>query len=551
MDRDNEILEQFGGRLTNDLNNALKLDDDDQDNDRITFAHSPYIDINNLTTLNLPNNLNFHILSVNIQSVSAKFNSLLGFLTILNDNGISVDVLNLQETWLSESWFSDPVNANLFQIPGYKLISQGKICCGHGGLFTYVKDIYQAKVRPLYKKSTLYEAMFLDISSERLKSKITIGNVYRPSTNTSDNNSELDTFIREFKPIIEKLDKEKSSLLISGDFNINLLLTNQREKYQEFFDSLVTRGLLPQATLPTRFSTKRATLIDNIFFKPSNGNYATQSAIILSKLSDHFPIITGIDILKKPNFRPKFVNVQENSPGAIQNFLSDIDYNMKNTTFNHDLFTDPNRNYKSFEDIISSSKEKNLPFKRKRFNKYKHKISPWITSEILNMIKFKDELYLKHKRQNPQSEEYMRSKLNLRNYSKILDKSIRLAKKTYYHNQFEKFKFDSRKTWETINDVLCRKKVKKEFPNYFIINGNQISDKQNIADEFNDFFTNIGPTLSNEIKSPPNLSFRTFLKKNIITTFNFNTVDVETVSKTIFILGPKTSCGHTNYQPYY
>ena len=67
----------------------------------------------------------------------------------------------------------------------------------------------------------------------------------------------------------------------------------------------------------------------------------------------------------------------------------------------------------------------------------------------------------------------MRSKLNLRNYSKILDKSIRLAKKTYYHNQFEKFKFDSRKTWATINDVLCRKKVKMEFPNYFIINGNQ------------------------------------------------------------------------------
>ena len=77
-------------------------------------------------------------------------------------------------------------------------------------------------------------------------------------------------------------------------------------------------------------------------------------------------------------------------------FLSDIDYNMKNTIFNHDLFTDPNRNYKYFEDIISSSKEKNLPFKRKRFNKYKHKMSPWITSEILNMIKFKDELYLKY-----------------------------------------------------------------------------------------------------------------------------------------------------------
>ena len=191
MDNDNDVLENFGGVLANELNNALKLDDDTQESERIKFSHSPYIDINNLSTLNLPNNPMLNILSVNIQSINAKFNKLLGFLTILNENGMSIDILNLQETWLSESWLSDPDNVNLFQIPGYTLITQGKVCCGHGGLFTYVKDIYQVRVRPLYKKSKLYEAMFLDLTSDRLKGKITVGNVYRPSTNSSDTNCEL------------------------------------------------------------------------------------------------------------------------------------------------------------------------------------------------------------------------------------------------------------------------------------------------------------------------------------------------------------------------
>ena len=126
---------------------------------------------------------------------------------------------------------------------------------------------YHVKLKPICEKSTLFEALFMEITSETLNNNITIGNVYRPSTNTSDTNSELSLFISEFQPIIEKLDKESSSIAISGDFNINLLQVNQREQYQEFFDILVNKGLIPQATLPTRFSTKRATLIDNTFFQ--------------------------------------------------------------------------------------------------------------------------------------------------------------------------------------------------------------------------------------------------------------------------------------------
>ena len=348
MDNDHDILMHFGGLDSNDLNNTLKLNDDCHDSDKMTFRKSSYIDINNLSSVTFENRL-FNILSVNIQCINSKFNSLLGFLQILNESNISIDVLNLQETWLSDSWLSHPDNANVFQIPGYKLISLGKQCCGHGGLFTYVKEDYEVTFRPLYDKSQLFEALFVEITADHLKGKVLIGNIYRPSTNSSDTNIELDRFIKEFQPIVEKLDRENATVAISGDFNINLLLVNQREMYQEYFDLLISKGFLPQATLPTRFSSKSATLIDNIFLKTKGTNIETKSAIILSKLSDYFPLMVGIDITKSKQSNPKYVYTQEKSSKAIHNFISDVGTQFERANFNQNLFNDPNENYNAFE----------------------------------------------------------------------------------------------------------------------------------------------------------------------------------------------------------
>ena len=98
------------------------------------------------------------------------------------------------------------------------------------------------------------------------------------------------------------------------------------------------------------------------------------------------------------------------------------------TAFNTDPFKDPNSNYETFEKIISDSREKYLPFKKKRFDKYKHKLSPWITAEIIDMIKFKDSLYKKLKFEHSESNEYASAKINLNNYSKLLQKNHKTSK---------------------------------------------------------------------------------------------------------------------------
>ena len=546
MDNTEDYLKQFGGAFQNELNNALKINLDKEDRDHMSFSSSKYVDMHSLPSVKLTKKLGFYILSINIQSIGAKFDSLLAFLNLLKTNNIEIDVIMLQETWLSSSWLSDPDNLNLYNIPGFNLLPQGKICCGHGGLFTYVSNKFDATIRPLYKQSKYYEALVVDITGSSLKGKCTAVNIYRPSTKTSDSDSDIGAFIDEFEPIIEKLDKEKHNLVTAGDININLLLTNRRESYQKFFDLMITRGLIPQATLPTRFASKSASLIDNIYVKTAAGNGIFHSHIFVSKLSDHFPVLTCLDIVREVKHKPTYVYVQEKSQAAINKFTAAVQSKLQQAAYSTNRLTDPNPNYKIFEKILTESHEEHLPLKKKRFKKYKHKLSPWMTNEILDMIKVKDELYINMKLHPPDSQAYEDAKEILNNYVKLYEKKKRDTKEIHYHNRFEQFKLDARKTWDTINEVLARKKVKKSFPDYFKAKNQNITDKHQIAEEFNQFFTGIGPQLSNEIKAPSNVTYKTFLTRTITSEFNFTEINASVVQKLITAMAAKSSSGHDN-----
>ena len=86
------------------------------------------------------------------------------------------------------------------------------------------------------------------------------------------------------------------------------------------------------------------------------------------------------------------------------------------------------------------------------------------------------------------SSDYSTYKTNLLNYNKILQQTIRRAKFAYHKDIFTKFRSDSKKTWKHINDILCRKRVSTEFPEFFLVNDCPTFDKSEIANRFNHFF---------------------------------------------------------------
>merc|ERR1712002_207246 len=99
----------------------------------------------------------------------------------------------------------------------------------------------------------------------------------------------------------------KSDSIILGDMNIDLLQINNREKYAEYLDFMLSNGYFPKVTLPTKFSNLNTSLYDHIFYKSSQNNYITKTAILWSALSDHLACITAIKHIKLKKPAPRYV----------------------------------------------------------------------------------------------------------------------------------------------------------------------------------------------------------------------------------------------------
>ena len=539
MDTDEEILKQFGGMDTNNLNTVLGSFEDSED-ELQTFAHSPYYDLDSLTTTLTTYENNFTILSINIQSIRAKFDRLNAILAHLENFDINFSAICIQETWLA-----DKDDTSLIHIPGYELINQTKRCCGHGGLLIYLQDIYTHTYLNFCNESDLWEDLFIEIKGPNLKSNIILGNIYRPPK-FNNNNDTLNRFISEIRPILHKVSQRNCTTIITGDFNINLLSINEREKIQDYLDIFLSNSLYPKITLPTRFSRKAGSLIDQIYCKLADNTVKSVSGILHTDLSDHLPYFTSLDILNKSHKDSNLIKVHTDSPSAREAFFSTIDTAVRETNFDSNLLHDPNINYNKLHEIISEAKDKHLPTKLTKFKKYKHKKSPWMTFGIIKSIKSKDKLYKKLKSTHPDSNDYLALETNLKSYRATLQKSIRTAKSDYYSRKFNKYRSNIKKTWSTIKEIICKKSTSNAFPEYFNVGNSKITDKANIANQFNKYFTNIGPELSQNIKPPPSKNYTDFLTERIASSFSFETITCSETAKVIKSLKPKTSSGHDN-----
>ena len=194
-------------------------------------------------------------------------------------------------------------------------------------------------------------------------------------------------------------------------------------------------------------------------------------------------------------------------------------------------------------DEIVRAKNKHMPCKLVKLNKYKHKKYAWITLGLLKSIRYRDKLYKQLRLSNPNSLHYDTLKLNLKTYNLILRKSIISAKQMYYESRFNRIGNDIRRTWKTINEILTKNQTKNKFPAVFNDNGSMITDKVNIANKFNVFFTNIGEKIAKGINYDGNKNYGHYLNKDIHSSFTFMNIDEDAINKIIYNLPPKSSSG--------
>ena len=143
---------------------------------------------------------------------------------------------------------------------------------------------------------------------------------------------------------------------------------------------------------------------------------------------------------------------------------------------------------------------------------------PWISRGLLKSIQTKNRLFKQLLRNRDNS--ILSSKY--KTYRNTLNRLLRRAKSNYYHSVLNEHKGNSKKAWETINELIYNKKRSSSPPSKLMnSNGEVISNPVAKVEEFNEFFTNAKKTMATLPPAVGNNNSKTlsFQRTKLVTPF--------------------------------
>ena len=336
--------------------NILDIADPDTNHFGETITDFSTYTIEELGNINISDTGNLNLMHHNCRSLLTE-GKIDDYELILDSMNNPFHIIGLTETWLTLNNHSEVHLDNfehVFNLRGvdahYDMKERG------GGLSFFINDSLNFKVREdLNRMLPFIETLFIETQYKN-KSYI-VGVVYRtPNTN-------IDLFLQEINEIIEPI-KNNHNVIIMGDFNICLLQDNNHTR--SFRNCMQSNSLYPTIIEPTRVATinrngqniTTETLIDNILVD-NNAKY--KSGMILSSISDHFPVFISIETEN---------NISSQEPQEIQYRLIDnnrilqFKADLRNSIIN--LYTNPsitsaNDAFTIFFNIFNELYNKNFP----------------------------------------------------------------------------------------------------------------------------------------------------------------------------------------------
>ena len=380
---------------------------------------------------------------------------------------------------MSETWLSQSIE-DLYSLPGYSTFFCSRKSGVGGGSALYIADhLYPEQLScPIF---TTAEVVCAKIRIDN--TNIVLCQVYRSP------NTDKFIFNNELEQCLIWLSKMNKTTLITGDFNFDLFSMDTSTSIKTFFTTLLSHAFFPTISRTTRLSHPSSSLLDNIFC--NDLSKVIHSGIILSDLSDHFPVFCSL------TFNMNLSDTCNNTVGEQQVFnyrlIEEFNEFLIKKLENIEKDTCPdsiaNKIVNAYNEGISlfsynkCSSRKNTPRR------------PWVTPAILHSIHHKSELF-KVKTNCPTS--YNVAQYN--RYRNILTAVLRSAKKMHYQSEFAKNSGNSKETWKTLKSLIKSKQKTNVFPNKLIgAKGELLTDDIDIAETFNSFFTEIGENLCKNI----------------------------------------------------
>ena len=455
----------------------------------------------------------------------------------LNKADLNFNIITFCETWMDTNLES------LISFDGYSAVYRHKNNIKEGGgIAAFIKSHINFKVRDdlNFTDEVLdkFDGLFVELVTTKKAQNIILCILYRsPSYNS------IPEFTTHLLHKIDLIHKEGKSILITGDTNIDLLKYQSYPNTTSFLDNMIVKNLIPKITKPTRVTKTSSTLIDHIFTNIENTHCI--AGTLLTNISDHYSNFISVETKSQPKSCPQTYTYRAITPTSLANLNNSIQEHDWNDVYNA---SDVNIAYELFEKQLSHLLDTHLPIISKKFNRHRHKYQPWITKGILISLKQKEKLYI-HMVKAKNSPSFSVKEHKYKKYNSVYNKCIKAAKNIHWKTTFETTKHDMKKTWENINKLMNRNSKHTSQSNSFTDDKQEYNTPTEIANGFNKYFTNIGPSLSKDIpstqiKAADFLSHSTTL--NSLYLYPATPPEIATIIKQ---MKPKTSTGHDNISP--
>ena len=307
-------------RVNFSLNTTLGHGNDDESNEFISLHASnncdyyDAADIDKLLTNYNTSDRSLKIFHTNIRSLKSNHDNLINLLSSIKTK---FDVISLTETW------NDIVNNGAFlpdSIEGYNDYFGTPGTTQNSGCGLYIREgINYTRRHKLdyhfHDHEHEFEATWIEIINEKGKNFM-VASIYRhPSKDDSP-------FIKYLNGTFNKITNENKTVIITGDFNINLLNHKHDINAINLLETMYFNMFHPHILLPTRIvDNARPSLLDNIFTNTLDPDII--SGNLLGKITDHLPNFIVLNNAKPPDSKIKGAK-RDYSKSIEQDYLNDV-----------------------------------------------------------------------------------------------------------------------------------------------------------------------------------------------------------------------------------
>ena len=214
------------------------------------------------------------------------------------------------------------------------------------------------------------------------------------------------------------------------------------------------------------------------------------------------------------------------------------DFNQIDFTYLENSDLDVNNKFDRFLKDLNTLTNQHAPIKRRSRKEMKLKDKPWINNRILKMMRIRDRILQKMKKQQTPD--------NVKLYKKFRNRvsnELKESKARYFHTYFSTNSQNMKKLWSGIKTIISHKSSTSSSINKIKDkDGNVTSDPFKMSNIFNDFYVNVADGITKTIPLTPK-SPLDYLSDRTCNSLFLTPVTLIEVNDLINILNPSKSVG--------